>query len=209
MWDLIFKTSYNCIYHLFLQTPPKEEKQLDLDPKELILPSLNLEESLTTTISDLTNFYYYACGEDDQVGSSEGEFKYSEGGFAIDNDAKRHKVEEAKETQVTIDRLNRLDELCRIKCKVAISGFNPPPLSRKMIGDLVYLEVTLPYDEGIVHITAIPSGFYINRSITVNDGALLDYSFDPRPAEEPCFSHTLLDCLLLHSKSFRLSWVRH
>lgn len=185
---------------------PKDEKQLDLDPKELILPSVKMDESLTMTISDLTDFYYHACGEDDQIVSSDEEFKYSEGGSAMDNDVKKHKLEEMKENQITIDKLNRLDELCRIKCNIAISGFNPPPLSRKMVGDLVYLEVTLP-DEGIVHVTAIPSGFYINRSITVNKGALLEYSFDPRPAEEPCFSHTLLDCLLLHSKSFRLSWT--
>jgi hypothetical protein len=43
-------------------------------------------------------------------------------------------------------------------------------------------------------------GFYINKTI--------GKSFDPAPTATYCFSHSLLDCLLLHSASLRDAWSR-
>lgn len=188
--------------------PAKDEKQFEVDPKELILPCFKLDEPISQNSSNLNDFYYYACGEDDHLASTQGDFDFTENESEMDNEIKRHKREEAKETQEDVDTLNKLDDQCHVKCTVAISGFNPPPAQRKLLGDLVYLEVNLPGDEGTVHVTAIPSGFYVNRSKTEVGGHVKEYSFDPKPAAEPCFSHTLLDCLLLKSKSLRSSWVR-
>ena len=187
--------------------PTKEEKQIEVDPKELVLPCFKLNEPISPDNNDLNNFYYYACGEDDQLASSQGDFDLTENGSEMDNEIKRHKLEESKETQEDVDTLNKLDEQCNVKCSVTFSGFNPPPVQRKLLGDLVYLDVTLPGDEGVVHVTAIPSGFYVNRSKTEVGGHMKEHFFDPKPAADPCFSHTLLDCLLLKSNSFRSSWV--
>ena len=46
---------------------------------------------------------------------------------------------------------------------ISLSGFNPPPVSEQLNGDLFYIHVkTLePVD---IHITASPYGFYVNQS---------------------------------------------
>ena len=67
------------------------------------------------------------------------------------------------------------------------------------MGDLAYLEVSIE-GEPTVFITAVSTGFYVNKSTHA--------SFDPAPAAEPCFSHELLDCLLMVSSSkFSKLWT--
>lgn len=106
--------------------------------------------------------------------------------------------------EATERRLNELEEKTRIKCTVCYSGFHPPPQSRRLLGDLCYIEVIPPDfpDEPVLNITAVPTGFYVNRS-SVENGS---YTFDPSPAPEPCFSHELLDCMLQASDSIRTAW---
>jgi protein TIF31 len=79
---------------------------------------------------------------------------------------------------------------------IAFSGWNPPPPQRKSQGDLFYIEVDS--GDGIFQVTAIASGFFVNRSTKSR--------FDPRPAEHPCFSHELLITILGHSASIRNYW---
>eukprot|EP00571_Detonula_confervacea_P014814 CAMPEP_0172301126 /NCGR_PEP_ID=MMETSP1058-20130122/3069_1 /TAXON_ID=83371 /ORGANISM="Detonula confervacea, Strain CCMP 353" /LENGTH=1681 /DNA_ID=CAMNT_0013011137 /DNA_START=41 /DNA_END=5082 /DNA_ORIENTATION=+ len=85
--------------------------------------------------------------------------------------------------------------------KIHLSGYHPPPNHRRILGDLAYLEATMP-DGTIVPITAFPSGFYVNGSTPTK--------FDPTPAlkgnKDACYSHALLDCLLQKSKSLRAAW---
>jgi hypothetical protein len=64
------------------------------------------------------------------------------------------------------------------------------------------LEVILP-DDKTVHVTAVSSGFFVNKS----KGAGPRTKFDPSPEENSHFSHTLLDCLVSWSASLRASWV--
>ncbi len=91
-----------------------------------------------------------------------------------------------------------LNEASCVQCTVRHSGYHPPPAHRRTLGDLAYIECTLP-GGSTVHITAFPRGFYVNRSTSS--------SFNPSPAKEACYSHTLLDCLLQHSKSLREAWL--
>jgi Mitochondrial function, CLU-N-term len=55
---------------------------------------------------------------------------------------------------------------------ITISGWNPPPPSRKLHGDLAYFEV-ITAEEGSFHITAVSNGFYVNKSTKT--------LFDPNP----------------------------
>lgn len=45
---------------------------------------------------------------------------------------------------------------------VKISGWNPVPSNRKMLGDLLYIEIETLSNE-IFFVTAVPSGFYVNK----------------------------------------------
>lgn len=58
---------------------------------------------------------------------------------------------------------------------------------RKVQGDLMYLEV-ITGAEGVFHITAISSGFYVNRNNR--------HHFDPTPSSPLHFHHSLWDVLL-------------
>lgn len=111
----------------------------------------------------------------------------------------------ASKMRKTVRRFNELEEKTHINCSIRYSGFHPPPASRRLMGDLAYLEVTTPGypDEPVLCITAIPTGFYVNRSSSVSG----QMKFDPSPANEPCFAHALLDCLLQASESFRTAWA--
>ena len=109
--------------------------------------------------------------------------------------------------------LYNLNESTRIpNATVRFSGYHPPPPHRRALGDLAYIEATLPDgvdgSPAVVHLTAFPLGFYVNRSTAVK--------FDPTPAinvgkkdDAPhphCYSHSLLDTLLQKSKSLRYAW---
>ncbi|XP_060787762.1 clustered mitochondria protein homolog isoform X2 [Neoarius graeffei] len=85
---------------------------------------------------------------------------------------------------------------------LSLSSWNPPPGSRKLQGDYLYISVqTLEgkhYD-----ITSSPRGFYLNRS-TVD-------VFDPRPASSTPLCHCLTDLLSQLSPQFKhyFSVLRH
>ena len=162
--------------------------------------------------SNLKDFYYLSCGEEDSLyeSSSPSGDKSSESFPKRKKNKgkkKNHDVEASTPVismQATERRLNELEEQCRVKCTIRYSGFHPPPQSRRLLGDLCYLEVVPPAfpDEPILCITAIPTGFYVNRSTVENES----YKFDPSPATDPCFSHELLDCILQASESTRQAW---
>jgi len=112
-----------------------------------------------------------------------------------------------KEGRQLIPRWNELEDTCRIDCDLQFSGFHPPPANRKFMGDLAYLEMTPPGGP-TVHVTATRTGFYVNRSRTEPGGGKRKARFDPKPAPEPCFSHSLLDCLLQASPIFCDAWSK-
>ncbi|KAL7543602.1 hypothetical protein ACHAXR_012903 [Thalassiosira sp. AJA248-18] len=111
----------------------------------------------------------------------------------------------------TLYNLNEATHISNITLR--LSGYHPPPAHRRVLGDLAYLEASLPDNSGVVHITAFPLGFYVNRSTSSK--------FDPTPnltnnnsnngtaaaGKDACYSHALLDCLLQRSKSLRASWT--
>ena len=108
----------------------------------------------------------------------------------------------------TIPRLNSLEETTRVPCTIRFSGYHPPPAHRKLMGDLAYLEVIAGQSVTPIFITAISTGFYVNKSTpTVFDPApaLIDDSY---PNSGPCFSHELLDCLLRASSSLAILWTQ-
>jgi protein TIF31 len=80
---------------------------------------------------------------------------------------------------------------------VTVSGWNPPPPARKLQGDLLYIEVESKVD-GILQITACPSGFYINKSTR--------HSFDPSPALNSHFSHELFPLLCKACPTLQMAW---
>ena len=90
-----------------------------------------------------------------------------------------------------------------------LSQYNPVPPFYKSKGHLLYLQVTTLEGE-VLHITAIPSGFYVNRST--------NNKFDPSPRAKPeedsnvkhnrgkgpenIVFYTLYDLIASHSKNF-------
>ncbi|CCF55646.1 hypothetical protein KAFR_0A02080 [Kazachstania africana CBS 2517] len=81
-----------------------------------------------------------------------------------------------------------------------ISQYNPAPAFYKSKGHLLYLHAVTLEGES-VHITAVPSGFYINKSTNIK--------FDPYPRESEDGAHSnapifnsLMSLLSAHSKKF-------
>ena len=101
-------------------------------------------------------------------------------------------------------QLAKLNKLSCIPITIALSGYNPPPSHRLILGDLAYLVVTLP-DNQVVHVTAIPQGFYINKSTEKKFNPTPDINEGSSNNQDSmaCYSHSLLDTLLQKSKSFR------
>lgn len=189
------------------------KKKLEIDPSELQIPVFPTK-TISMPTNNLQDFYYLSCGEEERLSLVKGEKfsnqslevnqKDAELGVATSNSAP------APSAHRLAQEFARLDEKCKVNCSIAFGGFNPPPHNRRMLGDLAYLEVCLPGGEGTVHVTVIPTGFYINRTNMnlVNGNSNGNTSgFDPSPASNPCFSHELLDCLLLKSPALRTAWV--
>ena len=65
-------------------------------------------------------------------------------------------------------------------------------------GDLFYLTVKT-LEGSAVHITAIPSGFYVNKTT--------EEAFDPSPAEISCKGYTLVDTLKQVSSLFNKNFT--
>jgi len=167
-----------------------------------------MSEPVQVDCSNINDFFYLAMGEEERLALATGRHYSLQSLETLEKDEKRNTKSNQK-TRAAISHENakhlvQLGKQCRVGCSIAFGGFNPPPAYRRMLGDIAYLEVSLPGGEGTVHITAIPTGFYVNQSNT-SDGKCC---FDPSPAGQPCFSHELLDCLLLKSPSLRHEWVR-
>ncbi|GAB6026480.1 hypothetical protein CHUAL_012906 [Chamberlinius hualienensis] len=74
------------------------------------------------------------------------------------------------------------------------SGWNPPPGTRKMHGDLLYLLVVTLEDKRF-HLTASTKGFYVNQST--------DDEFNPKPSLPNHICHSLIDLLNQISPGFK------
>lgn len=77
------------------------------------------------------------------------------------------------------------------------SGWNPPPGSRKLRGDLMYLYV-VTLEEKRVHITSSTRGFYVNLST--------DEQFNPKPANPKQIFHSLVELLSHTSPAFKRNY---
>mmetsp|Transcript_59557 Transcript_59557/g.145972 ORF Transcript_59557/g.145972 Transcript_59557/m.145972 type:complete len:1590 (+) Transcript_59557:309-5078(+) len=189
------------------------------------MPLFGPNKSIHPDTNDLKNFFYYACGEDPSLylptvpgdgqnsnntpngGSKSSKKKGKKKGQASKNgpngssNGSNHGGDSEESLRELLPRLNELEEKTRISCTIRYSGFHPPPRFRQLMGDIAYFETTLP-DGEVVFVTATPLGFYVNNS-SAADG---EYKFDPRPSNNACFSHELLDCLLQYSSSFSGAW---
>ena len=196
--------------------PNQKKDKPNLSAKDM--PVFSTEKSLSPDVNDLKKFFYYACGEDPSLylDDSDGNKKKTVGGSkskkkgkkknskaALTEEEKASPEAESKEQLLKriIPQLNEIEERTRVSCDIRFSGFHPPPQYRQFMGDLAYLEVTLP-GGALVSVSATPIGFYVNRSSLARG----NYKFDPSPAEKPCFSHELMDCLILYSNSFSDAW---
>jgi protein TIF31 len=93
-----------------------------------------------------------------------------------------------------LKQLSDLEDIMMLSRVITISYLAPPTPQRKLFGDLAYLRINLSGQED-VFITAIPSGFHVNKSTATR--------FDPTPVSgKPCHSHALLDCLLQASPDY-------
>lgn len=100
-----------------------------------------------------------------------------------------------------LQQLGNLDETMMLSRVVAITFLAPPTPQRKLFADLAYLRIQIAGKQDI-YITAIPSGFYVNKSTTT--------SFDPSPRVDApnCHAHSLLNCLLQASPEFSTLWTK-
>lgn len=201
------------------QEKNNEKEDTKETPKDMPIFS---QASVSANTTDLKDFFYHACGEDPSMYAEDGtsipiqlskengaklkkKNKKSKGKSNTkdeDGDEDRSEISTEQLMRATIPKLNELEEKTRVQCTVRFSGFHPPPPSRRLMGDLAYLEVMPPGATETIYITAIPTGFYVNRSTSAGN----TFKFDPAPAVQPCFSHELLDCLLQCSESLRQSW---
>lgn len=78
------------------------------------------------------------------------------------------------------------------------SGWNPPPGTRRLHGDLMYLYVATLEDKRY-HITASTRGFYLNEST--------EEVFDPRPVTPKHVYHSLVDLLGQISPAFKRNFA--
>jgi hypothetical protein len=194
------------------------------------LPTFPIDSPITVDGKDLPGYYYLACGEEEALGMARGK-KSGKGkntnsqtpGTSSKSSKKKKKKSKAskaqtsptngeeieKETDIDVQvihaesarRLNELDEITKVQCATRYSGFHPPPPNRRLLGDLAYLEVSV-LSEPTLHITAVPTGFYVNRT-----SGQAPFKFNPAPAANHCFSHALLDCLLKASDTLKIKWV--
>jgi len=81
---------------------------------------------------------------------------------------------------------------------LSYSGWNPPNGSRKLHGDLMYLQVTT-CEEKSFHITACTKGFYVSQST--------DEKFSPKPVQPKAIFHSLVDLLNNISPIFKKNFA--
>ena len=104
-----------------------------------------------------------------------------------------------KTDEKLLQKLADLDATMMLSRAITITYLAPPTPQRKLIGDLAYLRIQITGTQDLF-VTAIPTGFYINKSTAT--------LFDPSPViDSPnCHAHALLDCLLLASPDFASLW---
>lgn len=214
------------IVSLVADRPDPPEIKVTRDPMILPVPA---NGRLKVDASNLQDFFYLATGEDpdkyftdrtsaaapSQTTKSKKKKKKAAAAATDKPDATPVVAplsEEALTKQQAL-RMNELEEIMKIPCVVKYSGFHPPPAYRKLVGDIAYLEVTLPSGEGngaamdeTLFVTATITGFYINKSKFTGPTSSNAPVFDPSPAEKSFFSHALLDCLLQASSYLRTAW---
>eukprot|EP01116_Phalansterium_solitarium_P017380 TRINITY_DN4264_c0_g2_i2.p1 TRINITY_DN4264_c0_g2~~TRINITY_DN4264_c0_g2_i2.p1 ORF type:complete len:530 (+),score=225.00 TRINITY_DN4264_c0_g2_i2:119-1708(+) len=87
--------------------------------------------------------------------------------------------------------------------RIVYSGWNPPPPRRRLLGDLVYLDVDL-VDGPVLSVTGTVGGFYVNRC--GNGGGK---TFDPLPAKpDQAPFHTLVELISKFSAVFKEGFPR-
>ena len=192
----------------------------------------DLTHSNVTRDGDLTLFYQLAAGEEGLLpcDDSDGKAKKGDGnnhdwmGGGNEKKKKKNRNQRKKKANgnnsnqsnisssppkpkptfslIETERLlHSLNNQTIVDATIRLSGYHPPPPHRRVLGDLAYMEVLLPNNSPAIHVTAFSLGFYVNKSTNNNEGG-----FDPTPADEPCYSHSLLDCLLRKSKWLREAW---
>jgi len=90
-------------------------------------------------------------------------------------------------------------ELPKCVKSITFSAWNPVPGSRKLKGDLFYLQIET-LENSILHVTAHSGGFYING--TKNN------KFNPLPSNKPHKNQTLLGLLIDVSPLFRTNFPK-
>ena len=169
------------------------------------MPNYPLDGSVALDGTNTADFFYLACGEEDDLDAVRGRQRKvsiakanairagssaNKTEVAIVDEAESKSVAEAEAGRKAASRMIELEARCRVYCKIMFGGFHPPPANRRIFGDLAYLEVTLPgASKDVVHITAVPSGFYVNKTSIAPEGYGEPFVFDPRPAENACYSH--------------------
>ena len=131
---------------------------------------------MTNNYDNLEYFYNYSCNTNGQEENSE-----------LLNDYMK--------------TMKEYDDKTQLNLIISYNKNNHPPTRTRNIcyNDIAYID--LRFGSNVYYITAIPSGFYINRSTNVK--------FDPRPklGNECYYSHSLLDCILLVCIDFQIAWV--
>ena len=205
------------------QGPSREEKAKQILSLQVKMPNYPLDSSVALDGTNTADFFYLACGEEDDLDYVRGRQRKvsvaksnamragnsaNKSDVAAVEEAEEKTAAEATAGRKAAARMIELESRCRVRCKIKFGGFHPPPANRRIYGDLAYLEVALPgAKKDVVHITAVPSGFYVNRTSIAPEGYGEPFVFDPRPAENACYSHELLDCLLQYSKTLRSAWA--
>lgn len=184
------------------------EEEQNGTKKKKAAPEIKLSSSdVVVDGTNLQDFFYSAFGEcfnelhhGNSSSNSKGKKKKGKSSGKGDLDASIGGGEEGNDENLAAKmcRWNQLDMLARVCCIIQYSGFHPPPPNRRMLGDLAYFVITLS-DSNVYNVTATTMGFYVSRAVGT--------TFDPSPAMEPHFSHTLLDCLLSASTGFCDAWT--
>jgi len=100
-----------------------------------------------------------------------------------------------KELLTYIKKMQEYDTKTQVPLQISM-GTLPNRYRSISFNDVAYLNVE--FGSKKYHVTAIPSGFYVNRST--------EEKLDPRPLEECFYSHSLLDCILLASDNLQIAW---
>lgn len=178
------ETCYHTNYHLYLNdeklndfadlsdTPITVNSVLEMrdapyDERALRLHIRRLREIINTTPPNVSPSQFFKICKDTE----------SDSGITTEEVIK---VEPAQ-----LSSFYRPGKSSRIDClkRFCISGWNPPPSNRRLMGDLLYFEVTTLENRSF-HITGAVQGFFINSSTTNN--------FNPTSSSDKTF-HVLYD----------------